>query len=149
MNANLIINKGKIRIRPMLISDVSTYIAQFNLDEESKIEAIKKFEKDLKKNQEKDVVYDFTIEYENNIIGAVVTQVYGEFLNDGIVVIDIPSKKYKFLCARVKEIFIKLLRKTYLYDDVIFTRTSNLKTINISNLKKIPIACWKTRATSV
>ena len=149
MNTDFIITKGKITIRPMKIEDVSSYIEQFNLNEKSKIESIAKCETILEYDLQHGRINDFTIEYENNIIGAVVTQATGDYLCDGIVMIDIPNKKYKYLSIRVKDLFVKLLRKTYLYDDIVFSIPCDVSKINISNLRKIPIACWKTRTTSV
>lgn len=133
----------------MVISDIPAYVSQFKLDADTQREAIEKCEKQITIAQENDIIRDFTIEYGDKIIGAVATQAYGKYLSDGIVVIDIPSRKYKYLSVRVKDIFIKLLRNTYLYDDVVFSRTLELHKINIGALKKIPISCWKTRTTSV
>jgi len=149
MRADYSINKGKVRIRPMLSSDISTYVFQKDLAKEYGKKTRKRLEKELKEDERNDNLFKFTIEYENNIVGAIMTQAFGEHLCDGIVVVDIPDRKYRFLCRRIKSIFVQFLRKNYLYDDIVFAESLRLNEEKLNTLNKIPIACWKTRKTSV
>ena len=149
MTANYSIDRGKLRIRPMLNSDIHTYVFQKEMDKDSGKRTVKRLKKELREEQEKDQLFKFTIEYENNIVGAIIIRAFGEHLCDGIVMVDIPNRKYRFLCKRVKSVFVQFLRKNYLYDDIVFSETLYLERKTLNTLKKIPIACWKTRTTSV
>lgn len=140
MSLNYNITKSEMQIRSMLKEDVYSYIKQYNLNSKDIEDAVKRCIEILESEKSDYINLYFTILYKEEIIGAVITKYYGEFFSDGIVYVDVPNKKYKFMAKKVKDLFEKLCRETYLYDSIVFSPTPNLLKVNTDNLIKIQIA---------
>lgn len=139
MSIDYNITNNEMQIRLMLKEDVYPYIKQYNLNNKDIEDSVKSCMEILKSGEEDNIIY-FAVLYKGEIIGTVITQYYGKFLSDGIVYVDVPNKKYKFMARKVKDLFEKLCRETYLYDSIVFSTTPDFLKVNTDSLRKIQIA---------
>ena len=139
MSLDYNITKSEMQIRSMLKEDVYPYIKQYNLNSKDIEDSVKSCMEILESAEEDNINLYFTVLYKGEVIGAVITKYYGKYLCDGIVYVDIPSKKYKFMAKKVKDLFEKLCRETYLYDSIAFSTTPDILKVNTDNLRKIQI----------
>lgn len=123
-----------IIIRTMNVSDVSSYVARFNIKNlnyrKNAILQTKKVLKNLK--QDSPDLY-FVVIQNNTIIGAIIAKALADSITDASVEVDIPNASIK-LIRKVKDVFVEFARDTYIYDDIFFVKGD--KTLG----KKIPIA---------
>lgn len=142
MQADLIINNGDITIRPLLTTDISSYVNLFELSKSEKIELIKKCKKTVKEHKEDDPNLLFAVLYKGKVAGAIVTQCQN---CDAAVVVDIQNERS--IIKDVKKMFVQLCKDTQIYDNIKFGKQVSNTTIDVRGAKKI--ACYQSKTTSV
>ena len=128
------ITEGNLMIRTMQLADVSAYIAKFGYPKEIHKQQVQKTKEVVKnlKNDEPDL--NFTVLENGKIIGAVATRVILDSPTDAMVQVDLPNASEAGIEERVKDLFLKLVKKDYFYDNIYFMGRSKMG--NFSQLGK-------------
>lgn len=112
------IREDNIIIRTMLTEDIARYIAIFNYSPQQRNMFYSMIKKNIKdKNADEPNLY-FVIIKDNKVIGGMACIAFENSLCDAMIKIDLPGNEK--LMKRVMELFVKLARETYFYDDIYF-----------------------------
>lgn len=126
--------KNGIIIRTMNVSDVSSYVARFNIKNLNYRKRVILQTKKLLKSLKQDSTDLYFVVIQNNIIiGAIIAKSLADSITDASVEVDIPNASIK-LIRKVKDVFVEFARDTYIYDDIYFVKED--RTLG----KQIPIA---------
>lgn len=117
------IKEGNIVIRTMQIGDVANYIALFNYSPRERNIFYTSIKNNLKERKEDEPNLYFVILKDSKVIGGIAAIAFEKSLCDAVIKIDLPGKKE--LMDEIKNLFVKLARETYFFDDIYFEERVN------------------------
>lgn len=131
------IKKGNIVIRTMLAEDVASYIAKFNYPPQKRNMFYKAVKENIIQRKSDEPNLYFAILENNKVIGAIAGIALEKSLCDAVIKIDLPGREQ--LTDEIENLFVKLARETYFFDDIYFEKKVNALGQSILS-RPIPIA---------
>lgn len=112
------IRENDIVIRTMSTKDIASYIAIFNYSLQRRNMFYSMIKKNIGERKPDEPNLYFVILKNNKVIGGMACIAFESSLCDAIVKIDLPGNEQYM--QQVMELFVKLARETYFYDDIYF-----------------------------
>lgn len=112
------INGSNFTIRTMMVSDVTSYVSLFNYRKAAQSIIIAQTKKNIRERKPDEPNLYFAILKNNTVIGGIACIALEDSLCDAVIKIDLPHSED--LRPTIIDLFIKLARETYFYDDIYF-----------------------------